>query len=264
MAEGIIRERSWYHTIDFPDGTSSPGYFDTRGVPQEVEWPACLPGGRCLDVGTFDGFWAFEMEQRGAASVVALDVEDPQALDWRYDEVEAGPNAIRAWGAERGPGFHEARRRRGSKVDRLVLSVYDLDPARHGAFDVVFCGALLLHLRDPLAALERMRTVCRGELVLVETLDATLDIVARRVPCARLSPHRDQWWKANQYGLVSMVEVAGFRVTWIGDRLIVPYGAGVTHPARYSLNGIAAMRPRSKGELMVPLRAVPRERQPTF
>lgn len=264
MAEERIRDRSWYHTIDFPDGTSSPGYFDTRGVPAQVEWPAGLRGGRCLDVGTFDGFWAFEMEARGAASVVALDVEDPDALDWRYDEKEAGPKAVRAWGAERGPGFNEARERRRSKVERLVSSVYDLDPAKHGTFDVVFCGALLLHLRDPIRALESMRTVCSGELVLVETLDPVLDIIAKRVPCARISQHRDQWWKVNKYGLVSLVELAGFRITWIGDRLVVPHGAGVTHSTRYSLTGIAALHPRSKGELMLPLRAVPRARQPNF
>lgn len=256
--------RSWYHTIDFPDGTSSPGYFDTRGAPQHIEWPSGLQGGRCLDVGTFDGFWAFEMERRGAGSVVALDIEDMSALDWRYDEMEAGPKAIQAWGAERGPGFHEAHRRRGSNVERLVLSVYDLDPERHGMFDVVFCGALLLHLRDPIAALERMRSVCRGELVLVETLDPALDMVARRIPCVRLSQVRDQWWKANKYGLLSMVKVAGFRLTWIGRRFITPYGAGVNHPTRYTLTGVAAGKPRSKGELMLPLRAAPRERRPTF
>jgi hypothetical protein len=44
--------------------------------------PEDLSGKRCLDVATMDGFWAFEMERRGAASVTALDLEDPDELDW--------------------------------------------------------------------------------------------------------------------------------------------------------------------------------------
>lgn len=258
MATGKIRDRSWYHTIEFPDGTTTPGYFDTRSVPDQIVWPTQLAGGRCLDVGTFDGFWAFEMERRGAAEVVAIDVDDPEQLDWRYDERRSGPADVRAWGAERGPGFEEARRRLDSRVQRLVTSVYDLDPARHGRFDVVFCGALLLHLRDPFLALERMREVCAGELVLVETIDATLEILAKYVACARISGHRDQWWRVNLAGLLAMVDIAGFEVVWRGRRLIVPYGAGVTHPTRYTLEGMVALRPLSKGALMVPLRARPR------
>ena len=37
-----VRPRAWYHTIDLPDGSTTPGYFDTRRVPALVEWPAAL------------------------------------------------------------------------------------------------------------------------------------------------------------------------------------------------------------------------------
>ena len=73
--------RSWYHTIDMPDGTATPGFYDTRGSPSFIPWPKKLAGGRCLDVGTFDGFWAFELERRGAAEVIALDLAEPEAHD---------------------------------------------------------------------------------------------------------------------------------------------------------------------------------------
>jgi tRNA (mo5U34)-methyltransferase len=256
---GSVRKHSWYHTIDFPDGSASAGYYDTRGLPDQLEWPAGLTGGRCLDVGTFDGFWAFEMEHRGAKEVVALDVAEPEDLDWRYDDKVSGPADIRAWGAERGRGFREARDRLDSSVEQLFCSVYDLDPEIHGQFDVVFCGALLLHLRDPIRALERMRMVCSGELLLLETLDPALEIRARRIPTARVSvEHRDQWWKANSAGLAAMIDIAGFRTVSVGRRVIVPYGRGVTHPTKYSLEGLVALRPLAKGALMRPFRAVPR------
>jgi tRNA (mo5U34)-methyltransferase len=259
MTETRIRERSWYHTLEFPDGTTTPGYFDLRGIPDQLQWPAGLRGGRCLDVGTFDGFWAFELERRGAAEVVALDIDDPTQLDWRYDERDAGPRAVRLWGAERGPGFTEARDRMSSKAERLVVSVYDLDPEVHGRFDVVFLGALLLHLRDPVRALERIREVCRGDLLVLETIDPYLDLVARRRPSARLRAERgDEWWLVNGAGLVAMITLAGFHVEWVGRRILVPFGDGVTSPPRANLAGVAARRPGAKGALHLPLRARPR------
>src|SRR5689334_8986361 len=100
--------RTWYHTIDLPDGGHTNGWYDCRRAPDEVDWPPSLRGGRCLDVGTFDGFWAFELERRGAGEVVALDVDDADALDWFYDDRERGPALVHEWGSERGPGFVEA------------------------------------------------------------------------------------------------------------------------------------------------------------
>src|SRR5215211_3908600 len=117
--------RTWYHTIDLPDGTATPGWFDTRAAAGPAGLPPSLAGRRCLDVGTFDGFWAFEMERRGAAEVVALDVDDPAALDWSYDERERGPELMRTWGNERGPGFAAAAEALGSRVQRVDCSVYD-------------------------------------------------------------------------------------------------------------------------------------------
>ncbi len=253
----------WYHTIDFPDGTTTPGWYDNRVAPQYVVWPEVLRRGRCLDVGTFDGFWAFEMERRGASEVIALDVDDPSALDWSYDERQHGPDAVREWKTERGPGFTEAARALGSHAKRVNRSVYDLNPAVDGMFDVVLCGSLLLHLRDPVRALEQMREVCRGELILVETLDPFLDVVARRVPAAHFAPDWDQWWRVNAAGLRRMIEVSGFEVTWSGRRFLVPFGPGAPTELRFGrMNSLAALTPRARGQLHLALGARPRTPHP--
>jgi tRNA (mo5U34)-methyltransferase len=60
----------------------TPGWIDTRAVAGRIPLPFSLAGQRCLDVGTFDGFWAFEMERRGAAEVIAIDILDPAKFDW--------------------------------------------------------------------------------------------------------------------------------------------------------------------------------------
>jgi tRNA (mo5U34)-methyltransferase len=258
----VTADRVWYHTLDLPDGTTTPGWFDTRAAPAEAGLPSSLAGKRCLDVGTFDGFWAFEMERRGAREVVALDVDDPTSLDWPYDERHRGPALVAQWGTGRGPGFAAAAEALGSTVRRVGCSVYDLDEAVGGRFDLVLCGALLLHLRDPIAALERMREVCDGELLLVEHLDPTLELVARRVPSARFAPDWDQWWRANSAGLAAMVDRAGFDVVWSSRRFLVPFGPGAPTQQRAGrLHALAAAR-RGDGLLFRAFRAKPRPPRP--
>jgi tRNA (mo5U34)-methyltransferase len=250
---------AWYHTIDLPGRGPTPGWFDTRAAPPHVPWPAALRGGRCLDVGTFDGFWAFELERRGAAEVVAVDLDDPTAIDWAYDYRTSGPASVAEWGSGRGPGFTEASAALGSQVRWVARSAYDLDPAVDGTFDVVVCGALLLHLRDPVRALEAMRSVCRGSLVLVEALDPLLDLVLRRVPAARFRPETDEWWRVNSAGLATLVNVAGFRMVRMGRRFVVPHGPGAPPDHKLSpLGGLAAGRPGTRGLLTRALLAEPR------
>jgi hypothetical protein len=141
-------------------------------------------------------------------------------------------------------------------------SVYDLDEQVAGRFDLVLCGALLLHLRDPIAALERMRQVCAGELLLVEHLDPALELLARRVPCARFGPDWDQWWRANSAGLRAMVERSGFDVVWTSRRFLVPFGPGAPdHQRAGRAHGLAAGR-RGDGLLFRAFRARPRPPRP--
>lgn len=242
--------RSWYHTIDLPDGSTTPGWIDTRPVAGLVPWPPQLKGGRCLDVGAFDGFWSFEMERRGAAEVIAIDVDDPDNLDFALDYKSAGPEYIRQVGAQRGPGFAEAKAALTSSVERRNRSVYDLDPDTDGRFDVVVCGAILLHLRDPVLALERIRDVCDGSLVVVEAINPTLEIFAPRYPCAAVRPHADQWWVPNSPGLERMLSMAGWSVVQRGRRFLYPYGPGGPRRSQESwLTGIAARQPGHRGIL---------------
>src|SRR5205807_8137397 len=101
-----------------------------------------------LDVATFDGFWAFEMERRGAAETVAIDLLDIRQADW---PVNSAPDVMESIGErkEAGEGFEIARDALGSGVQRIEMNVYDLDPDVVGEFDFVYVGSLLIHLRHP-------------------------------------------------------------------------------------------------------------------
>jgi tRNA (mo5U34)-methyltransferase len=222
-----LRAQRWFPTIDLPDGSCTPGMFDMRGCSARLDWPT-LTGARCLDVGTCDGFWAFEMERRGAAEVVAIDIDDPQQLDLPLEVRDRDIEELRRSGARRRERFELAATALSSRVRRVPCSVYDLDPAIHGVFDFVFCGTLLIHLREPVRALERIAAVCAGELMLLETVDAWLDLSHPGTPCARFEPAPLQWWRANTAGLHAMLRRAGFEVVATSPRFLTPNGAGLS------------------------------------
>jgi tRNA (mo5U34)-methyltransferase len=228
-----VNAMSWYHTMDLGPGLVTPGFFDTRPTVPHVPLPQSLAGMRCLDVGTWDGFWAFEMERRGAGSVTAIDIEDPARWDWppqtRVGEHYASGRQILDEFKGGGQAFALAREALDSQVERVDLSIYDLDPRVHGQFDFVFLGSLLLHLRDPVRALDRLRGVCGGEIVIAEMVEAIPSWLRPRTPTVRLEGiDRPWWWQPNLAALHRMVESAGFEILRRTPIYFLPHGAA--HP----------------------------------
>jgi SAM-dependent methyltransferase len=204
---------AWYHTIDLPDGRSTPGYVDWRRHARRV-LPDSLAGMRCLDVGTYDGFWAFEMESRGA-SVTALDLEQLDQSGWPPVHRAKLVADVEAFGLELGRGFRIASRLRESSVERVCCDVLDLTPeAVGGRFDFVFLGALLLHLRDPIRALENIRDVLKpgGRLIMVEAISLPDTVLHPRMPIARFDTMANSmnWWLPNVRTLHHYLWAAGF------------------------------------------------------
>jgi tRNA (mo5U34)-methyltransferase len=194
----------WYHTMELP-GLTTDGIFDLRPHVGAYGLPASLEGRRVLEVGTWDGFWAFELERRGA-EVVAIDLDDERDLDWP-------PRRRGAADARRGGGFDLARSLLDSSVERVVCSVYDATPEDLGTFDLVFCGSVLIHLRDQLLALERMAGLLKpgGTLVTAEEYDPLLDLVP--VPLARFRGNREGsvvFWIPSRRTWRDMLWHAGF------------------------------------------------------
>jgi tRNA (mo5U34)-methyltransferase len=219
---GDLRPRAerlpWYHTLELPGGVVTRGYYDLRGVPAQLPLPASLEGKRCLDAATANGFWAFELERRGA-EVVGIDV-DPAQLDW-----PGGPPATIDEQYRTVAGFELARDALGSRVQREHVSIYDVTPERLGRFDLVFIGSVLLHLRDPVGALSALRGVVRGELLSLDVVSLSLSLLSRRWALASLS-RRDEprWWTPNRMGHLRWLEAAGLEVVSTGT-LRQPFGA---------------------------------------
>lgn len=215
-----VERYPWYHTLELPGGVVTKGMFDHRPVLDRYPLPADLTGKRCLDVATMDGYWAFEMERRGAASVTALDLEDPADLDWpaslrgqdqRLDETKAERFAL-------------VKEALDSKVERILLSAYDLGPEL-GSFDFVFCGDLLLHLKDPITPVENIRSVCTESAVIVNVIKR-FRFSEKRAMAELDGIDNFEWWVTNLAGLVRIVQAAGFARVEPSDTWELPFSGG--------------------------------------
>jgi tRNA (mo5U34)-methyltransferase len=165
---GVDRERAaavlaavplWFHTFSLDGGTTY-----TPGIARDHRYripalPEDLDGLAVLDVGTFDGFYAFLAEARGARRVVAVDNE--QYRDWVRSR----------WGIELegGQGFRTIADVLGSSVEYRRLDAFDLDALRE-QFDLVLCFGILHRVANPLGLLQVLyRRLADGGRVLVET-----------------------------------------------------------------------------------------------
>ena len=208
----------WYHTIDLGHGIATPGWFDLRESVSRYPIPARLDGLRVLDLATFDGFWAFELEKRGAAEVVALDIDS-------FNEVDMSPRLRRSkdpayLSRKLGDGFRLAHEALGSKVQRVVCNLYDLSPERLGMFDLVFISDVLLHLMNPMKALANVASVTRGQALIN-------DVYNPKLPGTLMSYesgiNHNTWWDMGFGALQQMVIDAGFNDVRLHDRFEMGY-----------------------------------------
>jgi tRNA (mo5U34)-methyltransferase len=150
----------WFHTfsLDHSDDLYTPGVARDHRY-RIPALPDDFSGRSVLDVGTFDGFYAFLAEARGASRVVAVDNEQYRA--WVRSR----------WGIELegGEGFAAIRRLLSSRVEYRRLDAFDLDTLGE-RFDLILCFGILHRVVNPLGLLEVLRRRLNdGGGVLLET-----------------------------------------------------------------------------------------------
>lgn len=206
----LIESKSWYHRFEI-----LPGYF----TPGTIEFPAAiilddqgiakdLTGMRALDIGTWDGPLAFELERRGA-TVTAVDIQDPDST-----------------------GFNVAKRVLGSKVAYRRATVYELADLAIPEQDLVCFRGVYYHLKYPMLAFEKISSILKiggllyfeGECLLhyAEDLNGQrtdLDIsalAASDVPLAMFCPGRfkdgSNWFVPNLACLKSILQTTGMEL----------------------------------------------------
>jgi tRNA (mo5U34)-methyltransferase len=129
----------WFHTF----ALNRQANIYTPGVAHDARhrlraMPASLAAQRVLDIGTFDGFFAFLAEHRGAARVVAIDNE-------QYREWVRARWGFRLLGAE---GFRAIAQLRNSAVAYVRLDATHVR-ALDEEFDLILCLGVLHRVSDP-------------------------------------------------------------------------------------------------------------------
>jgi tRNA (mo5U34)-methyltransferase len=196
----------WFHTfaLNRAEGIYTPGAardhrYRVSALPED------FAGMSVLDVGCFDGFYAFLAERRGAERVVAVDNE-------QYRLWVASRWGVELEGAE---GFRAIHRLLGSGVEYRRMDAFALNQLEE-RFDLVYCFGILHRVENPLGLLRvlRGRTV-RGGTVLLETYGVGPE--DRNGPAIRVSEPgevyaRDEfvYWGFGSAGLQRIAQIAGF------------------------------------------------------
>lgn len=200
-----INRVSWYHSFHLTDDIKTPGIRDCGPLLKLLDLPLDCHGLRVLDLGTADGFFSFELERRGAEVV---------SVDYKIK-----------------PSFLIAKDILKSKIQPIHANIYSLNKEKFGKFDIVLFLGVLYHLRNPLLALDRIRSVCRSKMYVETTcIDNNSSTVSEsgpsacfsddfnNIPLAQFHPLNSlnndytNYWSFNSAGLNAVLEEALFKV----------------------------------------------------
>jgi tRNA (mo5U34)-methyltransferase len=199
----------WFHTfaLNRTEGIYTPGAArDHRYRIPTI--PDNFSGMSVLDVGTFDGFYAFLAESRGAERIVAADNEQYRlwvASRWNVE-------------LEGGEGFRAIHGLLSSAVEYRRMDAFEIDQLDE-RFDLVYCFGILHRVENPLGLLRVLRgRTASGGTVLVETYG--LRPQDRDGPAIRvLEPGEIYagddfvYWGFGHRGLERLARIAGFSRT---------------------------------------------------
>ena len=181
----------------YTPGIARDHRYRLRAIPED------LTGLRVLDVGTFDGFYAFLAERRGAARVVAIDNE--QYVGWIASRfgIHLEPAA----------GFRTIAELLRSRVEYRRLDA--LEVASLGeSFDLVFCFGILHRVEAPLTLLRVLgECLAPGGRIVLETYGVRGD---PDDPCVQVHERGDVYtrddavyWGFSRAGLDRLARLGG-------------------------------------------------------
>jgi tRNA (mo5U34)-methyltransferase len=187
----------WHHQIDLGNGIVTPGQDNSLKKLKRLKLPASLKGKTVLDIGSWDGFFAFEAEDRQAARVLATD-----SFIWN-----GGVKGVDK------RGFDLAKKLLNSAVEEQTIDILDVSPDKVGEFDLVLFLGVLYHMKHPLLALEKMASVTK-EMAVIETV---VDLLWIKKPAMafyvddELNQDATNWVGPNLPALVGMLKTVGFK-----------------------------------------------------
>lgn len=244
------RELDWYHTLRLDDSFTTQGLFALERYVPFFLMPESLAGLDCLEIGAGNGYWSFQMERRGAASVTATDIGNFADTDFSLYHGKPHPCPDRNPPGAFGEQYRIAATLLGSGVRYRIVGVYDLRPQELGQFDVVFCGSMLMHLFAPQLALQRVASVCRNALILTtETSihldgESTMAYIGHQIPYVHFVP--------SPTCLVNMVRACGYEQVLRGPTFQLEFRDKTQHPVPVVHTSLIAFKDAARACLTLP------------
>ncbi|MGD0273679.1 MAG: methyltransferase domain-containing protein [Gaiellaceae bacterium] len=208
----------FYHTMDIPNHGIVHGEWDLRGREASYLGDINLQGKRVLEVGTASGHLCFTMEKTGA-EIVAYDLSDEQewdivpyaAYDYKKNISERKEHMRRI-----NNGFWFAHRAYNSHAKMTYGTVYDI-PDDIGQYDVCTFGSILLHLRDPFLALQRVSAHVKETAIVSDVAPTLTDNklpddtrFIEFLPNASTCSPTETWWRLPPELVSEFLQILGF------------------------------------------------------
>ena len=209
IQEKVDALECWYHKIDLGNGIVTPGWAPLSA--EQYRIPADLTGKRVLDVGTWDGYWAFESLKRGARQVIGID---------NFSDELIGSGTKRGkW--ENFDLCKEALGYSDDQCQRMEMDVYHA--AQLGKFDIVLFLGTLYHCRHPLLALDILSSMATEALYIESAISDDYstyrgglghgygsEMVLEFYPFDEYGQNQTNWFAPTLQALTYMVKTCGW------------------------------------------------------
>ncbi len=209
----------WYHSYYFDNGFTQRGDYDIGRDIGGYGFPEDMSGMSVLDIGTGAGWFATYFEQHGA-TVITVDARGHCDFDVfgraEYPDVTAEksapdrilPDGSPIYYSPVSQGFWIMKDILGLKAEYVNSRVYEVGQKLKGRkFDLIFMGAVLMHLRDPIGALMALRPLCADRLIATSFLTGGDD----EPPMMRMfEADLFTWWLPNKRCLLRWFSAGGF------------------------------------------------------
>jgi hypothetical protein len=188
--ERFFNKANWYHTIRSNNLTTS-GVYDIDKVVHNYGFDEDYKGRTVLEVGPSDGYFSFLFKKRGAEIVTAIDSntydgqvainvsnKSRESYEHKYSgykkEYDDFKYIYDYYGVKTSNKLLVLSKIMSLDVNYLNGSIYNLDNVKN--HDVVFCGDLLEHLRDPISAIEQLYNKTNHKCIITVSTALTTSI----------------------------------------------------------------------------------------
>ena len=220
----VTREEcSFYHSVELPDGEVIAAPWDLRGREAEYLGQLELASKRVLEFGPASGHLTRHMEHAGADVVgfevgydASIDLFPTSIRDTRKIRLDHARNVARMQNS-----WWYLHRAFASRARMVYGDIYRL-PGDLGEFDVSVFGAILLHLRSPITALEQAARRTRSQIVVTEPWEHGADTLHDDI--MKIFPLGEAgrwviWWSISAGAVVRMLEMLGFTRTRVTEHV---------------------------------------------